>query len=160
MKTRAFFLILTAALLCMQGSAQTLLPRPEAATFDMDHKVAVNSRKTVFKNIPKNQRTSLNECLAGLPAANGGRRITLQLTAPVAPADECDRQAYALNADKNGVRITASDVQGSSMVRRPYANLPTASDRCPTQTSPIGQGSTTADSCSTVPDTSGPKSSS
>ena len=32
MKTRAFFLILTAALLCMQGSAQTLLPRPEAAS--------------------------------------------------------------------------------------------------------------------------------
>ena len=109
MKTRAFYLI-TAALLCMQGSAQTLLPRPEAATFDMDHKVAVNSRKTVFKNIPKNQRASLTECLGGLPAAKGGRRLTLQLTAPVVPADERDRQAYALTADKSGVRITASDV--------------------------------------------------
>ena len=134
MKTRAFFFII-AALLCMQGSAQTLLPRPEAARFDMDHKVAVNSRKTVFKNIPKNQRTSLNECLAGLPAANGGRRITLQLTAPVAPADECDRQAYSLNADKNGVRITAHNVQGlfyglqtlrqltDSRGQVPYANI-------------------------------------
>ena len=135
MKTRAFFHILTAAFLCMQGSAQTLLPRPEAATFDMDHKVAVNSRKTVFKNIRKDQRASLTECLAGLPAANGGRRITLQLTAPVAPADECDRQAYALNADKNGVRITAHDVQGlfyglqtlrqltDSRGQVPYANI-------------------------------------
>lgn len=135
MKTRAFFLILTAALLCMQGSAQTLLPRPEAASIDPAHKVTVNSRKTVFKNIPKNQRVSLTTCLADLPAPNGGRRITLQLTAPVAPADECDRQAYALTADKNGVRITAQAVQGlfyglqtlrqltDSLGQVPYANI-------------------------------------
>ena len=135
MKTRAFFLILTAALLCMQGSAQTLLPRPEAATFDMDHKVAVNSRKTVFKNIPKNQRVSLTTCLADLPAPNGGRRLTLQLMNPVSQDSGCDRQAYALTADKNGVRITAQAVQGlfyglqtlrqltDSLGQVPYANI-------------------------------------
>ena len=135
MKTRAFFLILTAALLCMQGSAQTLLPRPEAASIDPAHKVAVNSRKTVFKNIPKNQRVSLTTCLADLPAPNGGRRLTLQLMNPVSQDSGCDRQAYALTADKNGVRITAHDVQGlfyglqtlrqltDSRGQVPYANI-------------------------------------
>ena len=135
MKTRAFFLILTAALLCMQGSAQTLLPRPEVASIDPAHKVTVNSRKTVFKNIPKNQRASLTECLCGLPAAKGGRRLTLQLVNPVSQDNGCDRQAYALTADKNGVRITASDVQGlfyglqtlrqltDSLGQVPYANI-------------------------------------
>ena len=134
MKTRAFFLII-AALLCMQGSAQTLLPRPEAASIDPAHKVTVNSRKTVFKNIRKDQRTSLTACLAELPAANNGRRITLQLVNPSATADECDRQAYALTADKNGVRITAQAVQGlfyglqtlcqlaDSRGQVPYANI-------------------------------------
>ena len=53
----------------------------------------------------------------------------------MAPADECDRQAYALNADKNGVRITAQAVQGlfyglqtlrqltDSLGQVPYANI-------------------------------------
>ena len=135
MKTRAFFLILTAALLCMQGSAQTLLPRPEAASIDPAHKVTVNSRKTVFKNIPKNQRVSLTTCLADLPAPNGGRRLTLQLMNPVSQDSGCDRQAYALTADKNGVRITAQAVQGlfyglqtlrqltDSLGQVPYANI-------------------------------------